>query len=66
MLDIDYIDELNEEFITQYKRDAMDKKIKALQKSTKSLEKKESSLLKMDKKNDKIVDKAKKKMKGKC
>jgi hypothetical protein len=38
----------------------MDKKIKALQKKTKGLEKAESSLLKADKKNDKIVDKAKK------
>jgi hypothetical protein len=44
----------------------MDKKIKALQKATKSLSKKESSLLKEDKKHDKIVNKAKKKMKGKC
>jgi len=43
----------------------MDKKIKAIMKDTKKIEKKESSLLKADKKNDKIVDKAKK-MKGKC
>jgi hypothetical protein len=42
----------------------MDKKIKALQKKTKGLEKAESSLLKADKKNDKIVDKAKKMKKG--
>lgn len=44
----------------------MDKKIKAIQKDTKNLAKKESSLLKADKKNDKVVDKAKMKMKGKC
>ena len=44
----------------------MDKAIKSLQKDTKKLEKKEVSLLKEDKKNDKIVDKAKMKMKGKC
>lgn len=44
----------------------MDKKIKKLQKDTKKLAKEESQLLKMDKKNDKIVDKAKKKMKEKC
>ena len=43
----------------------MDAKIKKIQKKTKSLAKDEASLLKMDKKNDKIVDKAKK-MKGKC
>ncbi len=44
----------------------MDKKIKKIMKDTKHVEKEEKSLLKMDKKNDKIVDKAKKKMKGKC
>lgn len=44
----------------------MDKKIHKLQKTTKKLAKEESSLLKADKKNDKIVDKAKMKMKGKC
>ncbi len=43
----------------------MDKKIKSLEKGTKKLLKEEASLLKMDKKNDKIVAKAKK-MKGKC
>ncbi len=44
----------------------MDKKIKSLMKDTKNLEKKEGKLLKADKKNDKVVDKAKAKMKGKC
>ena len=44
----------------------MDKKIKKLQKDTKKVVKEEASLLKADKKHDKIVDKAKKKMKGKC
>ncbi len=44
----------------------MDKAIKSLQKDTKKIQKKESKLLKADKKNDKIVDKAKMKMKGKC
>lgn len=44
----------------------MDKQIKALQRDTKKLEKKESALLKEDKRHDKIVDKAKMKMKGKC
>jgi hypothetical protein len=44
----------------------MDKKIKALQKSTNKVVKEEKSLLKADKKNDKVVDKAKMKMKGKC
>jgi hypothetical protein len=44
----------------------MDKKIKKLQKSTQKIVKQEKSLLKADRKNDKIVDKAKMKMKGKC
>ena len=44
----------------------MDKKIKALQKDTKKLAKKESALLKEDKKHDKVIAKAKMKMKGKC
>jgi len=44
----------------------MDKKIKKLQKNTKKLVKEEASLLKADQKNDKIVNKAKAKMKGKC
>lgn len=44
----------------------MDKKIKKIQKKTKSLEKDEAQLLKMDKNHDKILDKAKKKMKEKC
>ena len=41
----------------------MDKKIKQLQKKTKSLEKDEAKLLREDKKHDKIIDKAKKKLK---
>ena len=44
----------------------MDKKIKKLQKDTKKLAKEEASLLRQDKKHDKIIDKAKSKMKGKC
>jgi hypothetical protein len=44
----------------------MDKKIKKLQKDTKKIVKEESSLLKEDKRHDKVIDKAKKKMKGKC
>lgn len=44
----------------------MDKKIKKLITKTKGLEKSEKDLLKVDEKQDKIVDKAKKKMKGKC
>jgi hypothetical protein len=43
----------------------MDKKIKKLQRDTKKIMKEESSLLKEDKKHDKIIDKAKKKMHGK-
>lgn len=41
----------------------MDEKIKKIIKDTKGLEKKEKKLLKMDKKQDKIVEKAKKKLK---
>lgn len=44
----------------------MDKKIKNLQSQTKKLVKEEASLLREDKKHDKVIDKAKKKMKGKC
>lgn len=44
----------------------MDKKIKKLEKGTKKILKEEKSLLKEDKKHDKIIDKAKMKMKGKC
>jgi len=44
----------------------MDKKIKKIISKEKVLEKDTKSLLKADKKNDVIVDKAKKKMKGKC
>lgn len=43
----------------------VDKKIKKLQKDTKKIVKEEASLLKMDKKHDKIIEKAKKKLKGK-
>ncbi len=53
--------------LTYYKMAShMDKKIKKLEKETKGLLKGEKSLLKEDKKNDKIIDKAKMKMKGKC
>lgn len=44
----------------------MDKKIKAIQKKTKGLVKAESALLKADKKNDRIIDKAKKMKKKGC
>jgi len=44
----------------------MDAKIKKLQKDTKKVMKGEASLLKADRKQDKMVDKAKKKMKEKC
>ena len=43
----------------------MDKRIKKIIGETKNLEKKEKSLLKEDKKHDKVIDRAKKKMK-KC
>ena len=43
----------------------MDKQIKKLMSKTKSLERDESRLLKQDKKHDKIIDKAKHKLKGK-
>jgi len=43
----------------------MDKKIKAIEKTNMKEGSQLKSLLKADKKNDKIVDKAKK-MKGKC
>lgn len=41
----------------------MDKKIKKLQKDTKKIVKEEHALLKADKKHDKIIEKAKHKMK---
>jgi hypothetical protein len=44
----------------------MDKKIKKLIDKTRNIERSEKSLLKEDKKHDKVIDKAKKKMKGKC
>lgn len=44
----------------------MDKSIKRLQRDTKKIVKEEASLLKEDRKHDKMIDKAKKKMKGKC
>ena len=44
----------------------MDKKIKSIMKDTKKVVGKEKMLLKDDKKQDKMVDKAKMKMKGKC
>lgn len=44
----------------------MDKKIKKLQKDTAKIAKEEKSLLKEDKKHDKLIEKAKHKMKGKC
>jgi hypothetical protein len=51
---------------TKPKVSYMDKKIKSIQKDTKKLAKKESSLLKADKKNDKVVDKAKMMKKKGC
>lgn len=44
----------------------MDRAIKGLMKQTDKIKEKEKVLLKEDRKNDKLVDKAKKKMKGKC
>jgi hypothetical protein len=44
----------------------MDKKIAKIQREEKEVGKELASLKKMDKKQDKIVEKAKKKMKGKC
>ena len=44
----------------------MDAKIKKLQSQTKKLAKGEASLLKADKKRDRLVDKGRKAMKGKC
>lgn len=55
-----------EDYLPEYQLDYMDKKIKKLQSSTNKIVKEEASILKADKKNDKIVDKAKKKMKGSC
>lgn len=55
-----------EDYLPEFQEDYMDKKIKALQKDTKKVVKKEAELLKADKKNDKVIDKAKAKMKGKC
>lgn len=44
----------------------MDKKIKKLKRDTKKILTEEASLLKEDKRHDRVIDKAKKKMKGKC
>lgn len=44
----------------------MDKKIKKVLSKEKGAVKETKELLKMDKKNDKIVDKSKKMKKGKC
>lgn len=44
----------------------MDRKIKKLQRDTKKVVKEEASLLKEDKKHDKVIDRARKTMKGKC
>lgn len=41
----------------------MDRAIKRLQKDTKKIVKEEASLLRQDKKHDRIIDKAKKKLK---
>ncbi len=43
----------------------MDEKIKRLQKDTRKIVKEEASLLKMDKKHDKTIDRAKKVLKKK-
>lgn len=43
----------------------MDQKIKKLQKDTKKVLKEEETLLNLDKKHDKIIDRAKKKLKKK-
>ena len=54
-----------EDHLPEFQEYFMDKKIKKIQKGEKSILKDTKELLKMDKKNDKIVDKAKS-MKGKC
>ena len=48
-----------------YEREIMDKKIKKIISQEKDLEKKTKSLLKEDKKHDKVIAKAEKKIKGK-
>jgi len=55
-----------EDYLPEFQEDYMDKKIKKLQTATGKLVKQEASLLKEDKKHDKVIDKAKAKMKGKC
>mgnify|MGYP001610249995 CR=1 FL=1 len=50
-------------YFTENKELAMDKQIKKIQKKTKALEKDEMALLRMDKKHDKVIAKAKKKVK---
>ncbi len=55
-----------EDYLPEFQEDYMDKKIKSVIKKETAALKDTKSLLKTDKKNDKIVDKAKAKMKGKC
>lgn len=55
-----------EDYLPEFHENYMDKQIKKLKTATKGLIKKEESLLKQDKKHDKVIDKAKMKMKGKC
>lgn len=67
LLDSAYIEALYGNLsIILNKIDKMDKKIKALEKKTKGLVKDEKKLLKEDRKHDKVIEKAKKKMKGNC
>lgn len=54
-----------EDYLPEFQEYFMDKKIKKVLGSEKKVVKETEQLLKADKKNDKIVDKAKK-MKGKC
>lgn len=54
-----------EDYLPEFQEYFMDKKIKKVIGKEKEAVKETKELLKMDKKNDKIVDKAKK-MKGKC
>ena len=55
-----------EDYLPEFQEDYMDKKIKKVIKTETAALKDTKKLLKADKKNDKIVDKAKAKMKGKC
>jgi len=56
------LEEFNEEYIHNYTRFQMDKKIKKMTKDTKKVVKEEKSLLKADQKRDKMCEMGKKEM----